>query len=133
MSTVAHIIGTVSTADLFVFFPPGATVCEGRDSEDSDVSEASEVQDNVAAWVTRDYYADLSPTTTTTVSEIRTSFFQLSKRCHPDKVREHDKAEATYHFKRINAYEILSDPRTREKYDNIPHYVHQGPVTQFQT
>jgi len=57
-------------------------------------------------------YETLEVDKTATQKEIKKSYFRLSKVHHPDKGGDEHK------FKEINAaYEILSDPEKREKYD----------------
>jgi len=55
-----------------------------------------------------------------TVSEIRKAYKKLAKEWHPDKVPgEQEKKDAEAKFIEINrAYELLSDPERRRKFDN---------------
>ena len=66
----------------------------------------------------KDYYATLGVTKTSTDKEIKGAFRKLARTFHPD-VNPGDKASETK-FKEINeAYEVLSDPEKRRKYDEL--------------
>lgn len=70
------------------------------------------------AYSSLDYYSILGLTKTATIEEIKKSFRQLARQYHPDLNGGDKKAEAR--FKEINeAYEILSDPENRQKYDHL--------------
>jgi curved DNA-binding protein len=67
----------------------------------------------------RDYYETLGVPKTATSDEIRKAFRKLARQYHPD-VAKGNKAGAEEKFKEINeAYEVLSDPTKREKYDQL--------------
>src|ERR1051326_1965357 len=66
----------------------------------------------------RDYYETLGVSNTATDEEIRTAFRKLARKYHPDVAK--DKKAAEEKFKEINeAYEVLSDPEKRKKYDQL--------------
>src|SRR4030081_1814753 len=66
----------------------------------------------------RDYYETLGVSKTATEDEIRSAFRKLARKYHPDVAK--DKKSAEEKFKQINeAYEVLSDPEKRKKYDQL--------------
>lgn len=66
----------------------------------------------------KDYYATLGVSRTASQDEIRKAFRKLAREFHPDVAK--DKKNAENKFKEINeAYEVLSDPEKREKYDTL--------------
>jgi curved DNA-binding protein len=66
----------------------------------------------------KDYYKTLGVDKTTSAKEIKAAFRRLAKQCHPDANPNNPKAEER--FKEINeAYEVLSDPEKRKKYDQL--------------
>ena len=66
----------------------------------------------------KDYYETLGVTKTATSDEIRKAFRKLARQHHPDVSK--DKKGAEEKFKSINeAYEVLSDPEKRRKYDTL--------------
>src|ERR1044072_2505455 len=66
----------------------------------------------------RDYYETLGVGKTATEDEIRSAFRKLARKYHPDVAK--DKKTAEEKFKQINeAYEVLSDPEKRQKYDQL--------------
>jgi curved DNA-binding protein len=66
----------------------------------------------------RDYYETLGVSKTASEDEIRSAFRKLARKYHPDVAK--DKKAAEEKFKEINeAYEVLSDPEKRKKYDQL--------------
>ena len=64
----------------------------------------------------RDYYETLGVAKGASADEIKSSFRKLARTHHPDLAK--DKKTAEEKFKEINeAYEVLSDPEKRKKYD----------------
>ena len=70
-----------------------------------------------------DYYGLLGVSKTSTIEEIRKSYFAVAKNLHPDKVGrlglEDIKPKATKLFKlATEAYNVLTDPQKRKEYDS---------------
>jgi curved DNA-binding protein len=66
----------------------------------------------------RDYYRILGVERTASEDDIRKAFRKLARQYHPDVAK--DKKAAEDKFKEINeAYEVLSDPKKRRKYDEL--------------
>ncbi len=66
----------------------------------------------------RDYYETLGVDRGATQDEIRKSFRKLARKHHPDVAADKKNAEAK--FKEINeAYEVLGNPESRTKYDEL--------------
>jgi curved DNA-binding protein len=66
----------------------------------------------------KDYYESLGVSRTASEAEIKKAFRKLAREYHPDVAKDKKKAEEK--FKEINeAYEVLSDPTKRKKYDEL--------------
>src|SRR5436190_10579667 len=66
----------------------------------------------------KDYYESLGVARTASDAEIKKAFRKLAREYHPDVAK--DKKRAEEKFKEINeAYEVLSDPAKRKKYDEL--------------
>src|ERR1039457_2810460 len=64
----------------------------------------------------KDYYKTLGVSKTATEKEVKAAFRKLARQYHPDVNPGNKTAEST--FKQVNeAYEIISDPDKRKKYD----------------
>lgn len=75
----------------------------------------------MAATDFKDYYEILGVSRSADAEEIKKSFRRLARKYHPD-LNPKDKTAET-HFKEINeAYEVLSDPEKRGKYDQFGQY-----------
>lgn len=73
----------------------------------------------------KDFYSLLNVSRTATADEIKKSYRKLAMQYHPDKNPGDKKAEEK--FKEFSeAYEVLSDPKKREMYDQFGHAGTQG-------
>src|SRR6185295_4875078 len=73
----------------------------------------------------KDYYKSLGVSREASDEEIRKAFRKLARQYHPDVAK--DKKNAEEKFKEINeAYEVLSDPAKRKKYDELGAYWKEG-------
>lgn len=79
----------------------------------------------MAATDFKDYYAILGVSRSASADEIKKVFRKLARKYHPD-VNPGDKVAETK-FKEISeAYEVLSDPEKRQKYDQFGQYWQQA-------
>ncbi|HYS18178.1 MAG TPA: J domain-containing protein [Candidatus Binatia bacterium] len=68
----------------------------------------------------RDYYEVLGLPHTASADDIKRAYRQLARKHHPDLQPAAERARAAERFKEINeAYEVLSDPDKRGKYDAL--------------
>src|SRR2546422_7837689 len=66
----------------------------------------------------KDYCEVLGVARTATDDEIKKAFRKLARQYHPDVAK--DKKQSEEKFKEVNeAYEVLSDPAKRKKYDQL--------------
>jgi curved DNA-binding protein len=83
-------------------------------------AHAKRFEANSMAVQFRDYYETLGVSKTASDDEIKSAFRKLARKFHPDVAKPKDKATAEEKFKQINeAYEVLSDPEKRKKYDQL--------------
>lgn len=81
-----------------------------------------------SATTLRCYYEILGVTKSASNDEIKKSYRRLAIRWHPDK-NMNNKEEATARFKEISeAYEVLSDPEKRKRYDLYGRYMSEANV-----
>ncbi len=79
----------------------------------------------MAATDFKDYYGILGVSKKASPEEIKKTFRKLAVKYHPD--RNPDNKEAEERFKEISeAYEVLSDPEKRQKYDQFGQYWKQA-------
>ncbi|AMA09566.1 DnaJ C-terminal domain-containing protein [Picosynechococcus sp. PCC 73109] len=79
----------------------------------------------MAATDFKDYYSILGVSKSASADEIKKKFRKLALQYHPDRNPGNDAAEAK--FKEISeAYEVLSDPEKRQKYDQFGQYWQQA-------
>ena len=76
----------------------------------------------------KDYYEVLGLKKSATEAEIRKAYKKLAMKWHPDKNRN-NQAEAEARFKEISeAYQVLSDKKKRNQYDNRSSYTSFNPT-----
>lgn len=80
--------------------------------------------------IKRDYYETLSLTRTASEEEIKKAYRRLAMKYHPD--RNGGDAEAEQKFRECaEAYEVLSDARKRQRYDQFGHEGVRGQAHDF--
>ena len=68
----------------------------------------------------KDYYAVLGVSKTASPDEVKAAYRRMARAHHPDLHPEKDKAKSAEKFKTVNeAYEVLSDPDKKAKYDQL--------------
>lgn len=68
----------------------------------------------------KDYYSVLGVPRSASEDDIKKAFRKLARQYHPDAVKDKDKAAAEEKFKEINeAYDVLSNPEKRKRYDEL--------------
>lgn len=79
----------------------------------------------------RDYYEVLGLSKGATPEEIKKAYRNLALKYHPDRVTADKKKEAEEKFKEISeAYEVLTDPKKKENYDQYGHAGVEGAFRQ---
>ena len=72
-------------------------------------------------WLTDDFYKALGVSENASEADIKKAYRKLSRKYHPDL--NPDNAEAEKRFKEISeAYDVLSDAKQREEYDQVRRY-----------
>jgi len=75
----------------------------------------------------QDYYGVLDVAREASADDIKKAYRKLALKWHPDRHPEGERAEAETRFKRIaEAYEVLSDPDKRSRYDRLGQNWKQG-------
>lgn len=75
----------------------------------------------------QDYYEVLGVPRAAQPDEIKKAYRRLALKWHPDRHGDEGRAEAEARFKRISeAYEVLSDPDKRSRYDRFGQHWEQG-------
>ncbi len=82
----------------------------------------------------QDYYKILGLDRSATEKDIRSTYRKLARKYHPDLQPPEKKEESEKKFKEIGeAYEVLSDPEKREKYDRLgPNWQHGDEFASYQ-
>ncbi|MGF1632854.1 MAG: molecular chaperone DnaJ [Phycisphaerae bacterium] len=81
----------------------------------------------------RDYYEVLGLTRSASADEIKRAYRKLAMQYHPDRNQGEDKTEAEVKFREAaEAYEVLSDPAKRQRYDQLGHAGVSGQTHQYQ-
>ena len=73
----------------------------------------------------KDYYKVMGLERNASQDDIKRAYRKLARKYHPDVSKE---ADAENKFKEVNeAYEVLKDPKNRERYDNLGQHWQQQP------
>jgi len=80
--------------------------------------------------VKRDYYDVLGVSREALADEIKSAFWRLAKKHHPDRNQKDPAAEARFK-EAAEAYEVLSNRETRERYDRFGHEGVKGQYHQY--
>jgi len=78
----------------------------------------------------RDYYEVLGVGRDASVDEIKSAFRRLAKQYHPDRNKGNPDAEAKFK-EAAEAYEVLSNAETRQRYDTYGHRGVAGQIHEF--
>lgn len=77
-------------------------------------------KDKRRRWQGLDFYGALDLCSNASQAEVKRGFRKVALTCHPDKVPEAEREAATQRFQLIaEAYEVLSDAKTRAEYDDV--------------
>lgn len=77
-------------------------------------------RDRANKWKQHNFYEVLGVPRNASSTEVKKGFRKIALTCHPDKVAEAERAQATKRFQLIaEAYEVLSDAALRKQYDSI--------------
>ncbi|MSR62887.1 MAG: J domain-containing protein [Planctomycetes bacterium] len=75
----------------------------------------------------QDYYEALGVARGASAEDIKKAYRKLALKWHPDRHKEEKRAEAEERFKHISeAYEVLSDPEKRKRFDRFGEHWKQG-------
>lgn len=76
-------------------------------------------------WLEKDYYKSLGVPKTATAPEIKKAYRKLARKLHPDANPDNKRAEER--FKEVSeAYDVLSDEKSRAKYDEVRELARSG-------
>jgi len=68
----------------------------------------------------QDYYEVLGVARDASADDVKKAYRKLALKWHPDRHKAEDREKAEAEFKRVNeAYEVLSDPEKRKRYDQF--------------
>ena len=76
-------------------------------------------------WLEKDYYKSLGVPKTATAPELKKAYRKLARKLHPDANPDNKRAEER--FKEVSeAYDVLSDEKSRAKYDEVRELAKSG-------